>query len=133
MMKERLLSAQLQERRRIMHSTDIKQWARQIVKNSFNEILDGTFRVPSEELMGSYLEKNFEHSFDEYQVKKKIGRSHIEWTNEQVADELERQKRHFDHERRTNLRIAALNTIEEVENLIRNLNRAINEWKILNL
>jgi RNA processing factor Prp31 len=116
-----------------MHSTDIKQWARQIIKNSFNEILDGTFQVPSVELMESSLEKNFEHSFDEYQVKKKIRRSHIEWSKDQVADELERQKWHFDHERRANLRIAALNTIEEVENLIRSLNRAITEWKILNL
>jgi RNA processing factor Prp31 len=116
-----------------MYSTDIKQWARQIIKNSFNEILEGTFQVPSVEQMESLLAVDFEHSFDEYQVKKKIKRSHIEWSHQQIAEELERQKWHFDHKRRANLRVAALNTIAEVENLIRSLNRAITEWKILNL
>ncbi|MBW2338464.1 MAG: hypothetical protein JRF47_17240 [Deltaproteobacteria bacterium] len=48
-------------------------------------------------------------------------------------DELERQKRHYENELRVNLRIAALNTIEEIENLIISLNNAIREWKVLYL
>jgi len=47
--------------------------------------------------------------------------------------ELEKQKRHYENELRVNLRIAALNTIEEIENLIISLNNAIREWKVLYL
>jgi hypothetical protein len=83
--------------------------------------------------MKSFLEKNFDHSFDEYIITQKIKRSHPEWSNEQVAEELDKQKRHYENELRVNLRIAALNTIEEIENLIISLNNAIREWKIMNL
>jgi hypothetical protein len=83
--------------------------------------------------MKLFLEENFDHSFDDYMVSRKIKRSHPMWSNEQVMDELERQKRHYENELRVNLRIAALNTIEEIENLIISLNNAIREWKILYL
>lgn len=116
-----------------MYSSDIKRCARRMVKESLDDILAGRFQIPSLEQMESFLEQNFEPTFDEYQVTKKIRRSHIAWSNEQVLDELERQKRYYDNELRVNLRIAALNTIEEVENLIKSLNRAITEWKVMNL
>jgi hypothetical protein len=48
-------------------------------------------------------------------------------------DELERQRRHYENELHVNLRIAALDTIEEIENLIKSLSQTIAEWKIENL
>ena len=116
-----------------MYSTEIKKCARQIVKGSLNQILAGTYQVPSLEEMKLFLEENFDHSFDDYLIKQKIRRSHPTWNNDQVLGELERQKRHYENELRVNLRIAALNTIEEIENLIISLNNAIREWKILYL
>jgi len=116
-----------------MYSTDIKQCARQIVKESLNQILAGTYEIPSLEEMKHFLEENFDHSFDEYLIKQKIKRSHPTWNNDQVMDDLERQKRHYENELRVNLRIAALNTIEEIENLTISLNNAIRDWKVLNL
>jgi len=116
-----------------MYSTDIKQCARQIVKESLNQILAGTYEIPSLEEMKHFLEENFDHSFDEYLIKQKIKRSHPTWNNDQVMDELERQKRHYENELRVNLRIAALNTIEEIENLTISLNNAIRDWKVLYL
>lgn len=116
-----------------MYSSDIKQCARQIVKGSLNQILADTYQVPSLEEMQHFLEENFDHSFDDYLTKQKIRRSHPTWNNDQVMDELERQKRHYENELRVNLRVAALNTIEEIENLIISLNNAIREWKILYL
>ena len=116
-----------------MYSTEIKKCARQIVKGSLNQILAGTYQVPSLEEMKLFLEENFDHSFDDYLIKQKIRRSHPTWNNDQVLGELERQKRHYEIELRVNLRIAALNTIEEIENLIISLNNAIREWKVLYL
>jgi len=116
-----------------MYSSDIKQCARQIVKEYLNQILADTYQIPTLEEMKLFLEENFDHSFDDYMVSRKIKRSHPAWSREQVMDELERQKRHYESELRVNLRIAALNTIEEIENLIISLNNAIREWKILYL
>ncbi|MDX2500060.1 MAG: hypothetical protein QNL14_06070 [Deltaproteobacteria bacterium] len=116
-----------------MYSSDIKQCARQIVKGSLNHILAGTYQIPSLEEMKLFLEENFDHSFDDYLTTQKIRRSHPTWSNDLVVDELERQKRHYENELRVNLRIAALNTIEEIENLIISLNNAIREWKVLYL
>ena len=116
-----------------MYSSDIKQCARQIVKGSLNHILAGTYQIPSLEEMKLFLEENFDHSFDDYLTTQKIRRSHSTWSNDLVVDELERQKRHYENELRVNLRIAALNTIEEIENLIISLNNAIREWKVLYL
>jgi hypothetical protein len=116
-----------------MYSSDIKQCARLIVKESLNQILAGTYEIPSLEEMQSFLEENFDHSFDEYFVTQKIKRSHPAWSSEQIMEELERQKRHYENELRVNVRIAALNTIAEIENLIISLNNAIREWKVLHL
>jgi hypothetical protein len=116
-----------------MYSSDIKKCARQIVKESLNHILADTYQIPSLEEMKLFLEENFDHSFDEYITTQKIKRSHPAWSTDQVIGELERQKRHYENELRVNLRIAALNTIEEIENLIISLNNAIREWKVLYL
>jgi RNA processing factor Prp31 len=116
-----------------MYSSDIKKCARQIVKESLNQILAGTYEIPSLEEMKLFLEENFEHTFDEYMIIQKIKRSHPEWSRDQIQEELERQKRNYENELRVNLRIAALNTIEEIENLIISLNNAIREWKVMHL
>ena len=116
-----------------MYSTDIKNCARQIVKESLNRILAGTYEIPTLEEMKFFLEQNFEHTFDEYLITQKIKRSHPTLSNDQVMEDLDRQKRHYENELRVNLRIAALNTIEEIENLIISLNNHIREWKVLNL
>ena len=116
-----------------MYSSDIKQCARQIVKESLNRILAGTYDIPSLTEMEHFLRENFDHTFDEYQVAQKIKRSHPTWNKEQVEGEIGRSRRHYENELRVNLRVAALNTIEEIENLIISLNNAIREWKVLNL
>jgi RNA processing factor Prp31 len=116
-----------------MYSSDIKKAARQIVRESLDQILAGTYQIPSLEEMVSILESNFDHSFDEYKATQRIKRSHLDWSEMQVSDELDRQKRHYENELRVNLKVAALNTIEEIENLINSLNHTIVEWKIVNL
>jgi response regulator of citrate/malate metabolism len=83
--------------------------------------------------MISVLERDFEHTFDEFMARRKIMKSHISWSREQVDDELEKQKIRYENELRVNLKVAALNTIEEIENLVKSLNQAITEWKIENL
>ena len=42
-----------------MYSTDIKLCARQIVKESLNQILANIYQIPNLEEMKSFLEKNF--------------------------------------------------------------------------
>ena len=123
----------LQRERTPLYVTDAKNCARHLVKESLNQILAGTCQVPSYEEMISILERDFEHTFDDFMARRKIMKSHISWSREQVDDELEKQKIRYENELRVNLKVAALNTIEEIENLVKSLNQAITEWKIENL
>ena len=123
----------LQRERTPLYVSDAKNCARHMVRESLGQILAGTFEIPSYEEMISILERDFEHTFDECMARRKIMKSHLSWAREQVDDELEKQKIRYENELRVNLRVAALNTIEEIENLVKSLNQAITEWKIENL
>ena len=123
----------LQRERTPLFVSDAKNCARHLVRESLDQILGGTFEIPSLEEMISILERDFEHTFDEFMARRKIMKSHLSWNREQIDDELERQKIRYENELRVNLKVAALNTIEEIENLVKSLNQAITEWKIQNL
>ena len=133
MQGEQRISLKWPRKQQIMYSSDTRQAARQIVRESLDQILAGKYQIPSLEEMVSILRKNFDHPFDEYKISQRIKRSHLAWSESQIMDELERQKRHYENELRVNLKVAALNTIEEIENLIRSLKYNISEWKIKNL
>ena len=122
-----------QSERTPLFITNAKICARQIVKESLVRILAGTYQVPSIKQMISVLENGFRHSFDEFMTRRRIIRSHLNWSEDQVEAELEIQKRRFENELRMNLSVAAMETIQEVENLITSLNSAIKKWKIENL
>jgi len=123
----------IQRERKPLYISDAKKCARQMVRESLTEILAATYQTPSLEEMISVLKRDFEHSFDEFTARRKIMRSHIDWSENQIEDEIEMQKRRFENELGVNLRVAALNTIEEIEKLITSLNNTIKKWKIENL
>lgn len=123
----------LQKERTPLYVSDAKICARQMVRESLAKILAGTYQIPSYDEMIAILDRDYEHSFDEFMTRRKIMKSHLTWGREQVDDELERQKRRYENELRVNLRVAALKTIEEIENLVKSLNEAITKWKIENL
>ena len=116
-----------------LYVSDAKKCARQIVRESLAKILAATYQTPSLEEMISILKSNFDHSFDEFLARRKIMKSHLDWNEDQIESEIEMQKRRFENELGVNLRVAALNTIEEIEKLITSLNNAIKKWKIENL
>jgi hypothetical protein len=93
----------------------------------------GTYAIPSLDRMEFLIKENLEIPFDEYQVTKRIQRAHPQWSDNQVLEELERYKRRHEKEFRTTLKLAAKETIEEVENLIKSLNKTIKAWKISHL
>ncbi|MBW2433800.1 MAG: hypothetical protein JRF36_09360 [Deltaproteobacteria bacterium] len=123
----------LQKERTPLYVSDARICARQMVRESLAQILAGSYQIPSIDKMISILERDFEHSFDDFMIRRKIMKSHLTWSKEQIDDELERQKRRYENELRVNLRVAALKTIEEIENLVKSLNEAITKWKIENL
>lgn len=123
----------LQRERTPLYVSDAKNCARHMVKESLYQILAGTFQIPSYEEMITILERDFEHSFDEFMTRRKIVKSHLSWSQEQIDDELETQKIRYENELRMNLKVAALNMIEEIENLVKSLNQAITKWKVENL
>ena len=123
----------IQRERKPLYISDAKKCAKQIVRESLAEILATTYQTPSLEEMISILKGNFDHSFDEFMARRKIIKSHLDWSEDQVEAEIELQKRRFENELGVNLRVAALNTIEEIEKLITSLNNAIKKWKIENL
>jgi len=116
-----------------MYSPDVRKCAQQIVKESFADILIGEFQIPSQDQIESYLLEKIDHEFDEYQVKKKIQRSHLKWSNDRINDELEKQKRRYEKEFRNNLKVATQEVVNEVENLVGSFKDAIKVWKIKNL
>ena len=123
----------LQKERTPLYVSDAKICARQMVREALAQILAGTYQIPSIDEMISILDRDFEHSFDDFMIRRKIMKSHLSWSKEQIDDELERQKRRYENELQVNLRVAALKTIEEIENLVKSLNEAITKWKIENL
>ncbi len=123
----------IQRERTPLYISDAKKCARQMVRESLAEILAATYQTPSPEEMISILKRDFDHSFDEFMARRKIMRSHLDWSEDQIEYEMEVQKRRFENELGVNLRVAALNTIEEIEKLITSLNNAIKKWKIENL
>jgi hypothetical protein len=116
-----------------MNQSDEKNWARQIVKSSLQEILAGRFQVPSQEEMETSIRDNFCESFDEYKERTKIRKLHPEWSEVDVSDELERQERKLERESRTKMNWFIQNTIGEIEKLLVSLNQEITKWKINNL
>jgi len=123
----------IQRERAPLYISDARKCARQMVRESLAEILAGTYQTPSMEEMISILKRHFDHPFDDYMAKSKIMKSHPEWSDNQIEAEIEMQKNHFENELGVNLRVGALNTIEEIEKLITSLNNAIKKWKIENL
>jgi hypothetical protein len=123
----------MQRERMPLYISDAKKCAKQMVRESLTEILAATYQAPSLEEMISILKRDFDHSFDEFMARRKIMKSHLDWSEEQIEAEIEMQKRRFENELGVNLRVAALNTIEEIEKLMTNLNNAIKKWKIENL
>lgn len=128
-----LKTSKIQRERKPLYISDAKKCARQMVRESLPEILAATYQTPSLEEMIAVLQRDFEHSFDEFQTRRKIMKSHINWSENQIEDEIDAQKRRFENELGVNLRVAALNTIEEIEKLRTCLNNAIKKWKIENL
>ena len=116
-----------------LYISDVKICARQMVRESLPDILAGTYQTPSLEEMLLVLERNFEHPFDEFMARRNIMKSNLDWSEDQIEGEIEMQKRRFENELGVNLRVAALNTIEEIEKLITSLNSSIKKWKIENL
>ena len=125
--------SEIQKERTPLFVSDAKKCARQMVKESLVKILAGTYQPPSLEEMISILARNFDHPFDEFMARRKITKFHIDWNEDQIEAEIEMQKRRFENELGVNLRVAALNTIEEIEKLMTSLNDAIKNWKIENL
>jgi hypothetical protein len=123
----------IQRDRTPLYLSDAKKCARQMVRESLTKILAATYQTPSLEEMISILKRDFDHSFDDFMARRKIMRSHLDWSEDQIESEIEMQKRRFENELGVNLRVAALNTIEEIEKLMTNLNNAIKKWKIENL
>jgi hypothetical protein len=116
-----------------LYISDAKQCARQMVRESLPEILAATYQTPSLEQMISILSRDFDHSFDEFMTRRKILKSHPKWSDNQIETEIEMHKNCFENELGVNIRVAALNTVEEIEKLITSLNNAIKKWKIENL
>ena len=123
----------LQRERTPLYVSDARACARRMVRESLDQILAGKFQIPSHDEMIAILEETFDHAFDEFMARRKIMKSHLSWSRQQIDDELENQRIRYENELRVNLRVAALKTVEEIENLVKSLNEAVMKWKIENL
>ena len=116
-----------------MNQSDAKNWARQIVKSSFHEILAGEYQVPTHEEMEAFIRENFYEPFDETKARLRIRKLHPEWSEVEITDEIERLERGHERENRNILNWFTQSTIVEIEKLIKSLHQEIAKWKINNL
>ena len=84
-----LKTSKIQRERKPLYISDAKKCARQMVRESLPEILAATYQTPSLEEMIAVLQSDFEHSFDEFQTRRKIMKSHINWSENQIEDEID--------------------------------------------
>ena len=82
----------IQRDRTPLYLSDAKKCARQMVRESLAEILAATYQIPSLEEVISILRRDFDHSFDEFMTRRKITRSHLYWSEDQIESEMEEQK-----------------------------------------
>lgn len=113
--------------------TDAKTCAKQIVQSNFDEILGGTFRIPTHEDMEKSLKEFMESDFDEYQTRSKIVAMHPGWSVSRIKNEIERKRMRHENESLANLRQAAAKAVSEIEQLVASLNDTVKAWKIKNL
>jgi len=62
----------MKNKKLIAYYKDAKSCSKQIVQSSFDDILRGTFRIPSQEEMEQSLKSIIDYNFDDYQVRSKI-------------------------------------------------------------
>jgi hypothetical protein len=116
-----------------MHPSNAKQLARQIVRESFKQVLARSYRVPSIEDIESVLSNDPDYTFDEGTATFRIRRSHPAWSEVQLTDELERERLAFEKRKREKLRVAAMAVVDEIENLLKSFDQTITQWKVMNL
>ena len=116
-----------------MIQSDSKKWARQKVKSSFQEILAGTYQLPSQKEMEAFIQGDFYDPFDAHKVRTKIRELHPSWSAVKISEELERYEREHIRENDARVKWFAHNTIVEIEKLIKSLNQQIAKWKVTNL
>ena len=117
----------------VAYSVDAKRCAQQIVHEAFDEILCGNFNVPSINQMEDFLKDIIDYSYDEYEETKKLSARYPSWTEDQINEALYSHKMRYDREHHENVRQAAFEAINEIENLLASLNDAIKSWKIKHL
>lgn len=117
----------------VAYSVDATRCAQQIVHEAFVDILCGNFNVPSLNQMEDFLKDVIDYSFDEYEEMKQLVARYPSWSQDQLNEALYSRKIRYDREHHENLRQAAIEAIQEVENLLASLNDAIKAWKIKHL
>lgn len=117
----------------IAYSVHAKRQAKQIVREKFDDVLCGNFRVPTSAEMEYFLKDVIEYDFDEYEESKKVRAKNPSWSDSQVKDEIYSLKERYDSEYQAFFRQACLEAINEVENLLNSLRDALKGWKIENL
>jgi len=116
-----------------MNQSYTKNWAKQIVKSSFVEILGGKFQVPSQDEIETIVQKSLYEPFDEYQAQKRIESIHPEWSEDEISDKIEGEKNRHMRKIDVNVKWFAQDTIKEIEKLINSLKLAIEKWKTFQL
>jgi len=120
-------------KRQATYSVYAKRCAQRIVHEAFDEILCGDYKMLSHRQMEKHLEHLVDYPFDEYEFMKRIIIKNPTWDEKQVSDELYRIKLRYNREYQENLRQAAAEAIEEIENLSKSLHDTIKAWKIKNI
>lgn len=124
---------QMKDNGLIKYYTEAKLYAKQIIKVSFDEVLYGTFKIPSQEEVEQALKNVVDYRFNEYRVRLRIKAKNLGWNKDRIDAEVDKIKFNHDNECLSNLRQAAAQGVTEIENLITDLQDTIKTWKIKNL
>jgi hypothetical protein len=110
-----------------------RKLAKQIIRSSFEQILEGKFQMPPQDEIEPLVRESFFEPFDEYHARKKIKCIHPDWGEDEISDKIEKEKDRHIRKISMNVNWFAQDTIKEMEKLLDSLNQVIAKWKAHNL
>jgi hypothetical protein len=97
--------------------------AKLIVKDSYEKIVSGDFKMPSHNDIEQMLNKEFKRNFNEDKVVADIKHNYPTWSDERVYDEVDKLEDMYEDERSIKIESIIKATVKECQRLIEDIQK----------
>jgi hypothetical protein len=99
--------------------------AKLIVKESYEKIVSGDFKMPSRNDIKQMLNKELKWNFDEDKVVADIKNNYPTWRDEQVYDEVDKLDDMYEDERSIKIESIIKATVKECQRLVEDIQKEV--------